>query len=105
MTIEEGQTKNFIYTTDPHLLVKVENKKTGKTEVSGKKHFLSEYTHGYWNHFNDKINFEDKNSSVASIFSIDADPPDNSQDSNDVGLIVTHFILSVLLTVANALPA
>ncbi len=43
--------------------------------------------------------------SVASTFSIGADPPEIGAGSNDVGLIVIHFILSVLLTVANAFPA
>ena len=50
-------------------------------------------------------NFDNLNSSVASIFSIGADPPDVSQASNDVGLIVMHFFASVLFTVANAFPA
>ena len=51
------------------------------------------------------MNFDAKNSSAASIFSTVADPPDVSQGSNDVGLIVIHFFVSVLLTVAKALPA
>ena len=34
-----------------------------------------------------------------------ADPPEVSQGSNEVGLIVTHFFVSVLFTVANAFPA
>ena len=67
MTIEEGETKNFIYTSDPHLLVKVENKRTGQIKVSGNKHFLSEYTHDYGNHFNDKINFENKDISIEYV--------------------------------------
>ena len=51
------------------------------------------------------INFDKVNSSVGSIFSIAADPPDVSQGSKDVGLIVTHFLVSLLFTVANAFPA
>ena len=43
--------------------------------------------------------------SLASAFTISADPPEVAAGSNEVGLIVTHFFLSVLLTVANALPA
>jgi hypothetical protein len=46
-----------------------------------------------------------ENSSPASIFSIGAEPPELSQGSNEVGLIVTHFLLSLLLTVAKAFPA
>ena len=42
---------------------------------------------------------------TASIFSIGADPPEVGAGSNDVGLIVIHFCLSLLLTVAKALPA
>ena len=51
------------------------------------------------------INFVCANSSPASAFSIGADPPELSQGSNEVGLIVTHFLLSLLFTVAKALPA
>ena len=43
--------------------------------------------------------------STASTFSIGADPPDVGAGSNDVGLIVIHFFLSLLFTVANAFPA
>ena len=43
--------------------------------------------------------------STASIFSIGADPPEVGAGSNDVGLIVIHFFLSLLLTVAKAFPA
>ncbi len=35
MVITEGETSNFIYTGDPHLLVKVKNKKSGKSQVMG----------------------------------------------------------------------
>ena len=51
------------------------------------------------------INFEIFGTSTASIFSIGADPPEVGAGSNDVGLIVIHFFLSLLLTVANAFPA
>ena len=51
------------------------------------------------------MNFVSKNSSAASAFIISADPPVVGAGSNEVGLIVTHFLLSVLLTVANAFPA
>ena len=40
-----------------------------------------------------------------SPFTISADPPDVGAASKDVGLIVIHFFLSVLFTVAKALPA
>jgi len=51
------------------------------------------------------INFVFENSSPASTFSIAADPPVLSHGSNEVGLIVTHFLTSLLLIVAKALPA
>jgi len=51
------------------------------------------------------INLEIFGTSVASIFSIEADPPEVGAGSNDVGLIVIHFFLSLLLTVAKAFPA
>ena len=50
-------------------------------------------------------NFVLLNSSPGSTFSIDADPPELSQESKEVGLIVIHFFVSLLLTVANAFPA
>ena len=50
-------------------------------------------------------NFVFWDGSVFSPLTISADPPEVGAGSNDVGLMVTHFFLSVLLTVANALPA
>ena len=50
-------------------------------------------------------NLEIFGTSTASIFSICADPPEVGTGSNEVGLIVIHFFLSLLLTVANAFPA
>ena len=55
MVIKEGETSDFIYTADPHLLVKVQNKKTGKSKVIEKKHYLSEVTHGFGNYFSDEL--------------------------------------------------
>ena len=51
------------------------------------------------------INLEFLKASPGSDFTISAEPPLAGAGSKDVGLIVTHFFLSVLLTVANALPA
>ena len=43
--------------------------------------------------------------SPASALTISAEPPDVGAGSKEVGLIVMHFFLSLLFTVANALPA
>ena len=51
------------------------------------------------------INFASEDPSDASALIISAEPPVAGAGSNEVGLIVTHFLLSVLLTVANAFPA
>ena len=51
------------------------------------------------------INFVCPNSALGSAFSTGADPPELSQGSKEVGLIVTHFLGSLLFTVAKALPA
>ena len=67
MVITEGETSSFIYTGDPHLLVKVKNKKSGKSQVMGNKHYLSEITHGFGNHFTDEMNFENKEVSVEYV--------------------------------------
>ena len=51
------------------------------------------------------INLDISLASPASLFCISAEPPEVGAGSNDVGLTVTHLILSLLFTVANALPA
>ncbi len=50
-------------------------------------------------------NFVKVNSSAPSPLIISAVPPSEGAASNEVGLIVTHFFLSLLLTVAKAFPA
>ena len=50
-------------------------------------------------------NFVKLTSSSLFPFIISAFPPVTGAGSNDVGLIVMHFFLSFVLTVANALPA
>ena len=50
-------------------------------------------------------NFEKLGTSTASTFSTWAEPPVLGAGSNYVGLIVTHFFLSLLFTVAKAFPA
>ena len=50
-------------------------------------------------------NFEFEILQLASAFTISADPPVEGAGSKDVGLIVTHFFGSLLLTVAKAFPA
>ena len=51
------------------------------------------------------INLVCENSSLGSPFSIGAYPPELSQVSNEVGLMVIHFLLSFVFTVAKAFPA
>ena len=51
------------------------------------------------------INFEILGAATDSTFSTWADPPDLSAVSKEVGLMVMHFFLSLLLTVAKAFPA
>ena len=43
MVVGEGKTADFIYTSDPHILLKVSD--TNAQYVKGYKQFLSEYTH------------------------------------------------------------
>ena len=43
MVVGEGKTADFIYTSDPHILLKVSD--TNAQYVQGYKKFLSEYTH------------------------------------------------------------
>ena len=51
MVVGEGKTADFIYTSDPHLLIKVTDTTSKTTEIKGVKKFLSEYTHGFGNDF------------------------------------------------------
>ena len=51
------------------------------------------------------MNFVCPNSALGSAFSIGADPPELSHGSKEVGLIVIHFLGSLLFTVAKAFPA
>lgn len=67
MVIEEGQTSSFIYTSDPHLLVQVQNKKSGKSKVIGNKHYLAEVTHGYMNYFEDEMTFDNKDLTIEYV--------------------------------------
>ncbi|MDA9020518.1 cytochrome c biogenesis protein ResB [bacterium] len=67
MVITEGESSNYIYTADPHLLVKAQNKKSGRSQVMGNKHYLSEITHRFGNHFSDEMSFENKEISVEYV--------------------------------------
>ncbi len=58
MVIGEGKTANFIYTSDPHILVKVSDAKT--EHIQGYKKFLSEFTHNFGNDFSHTSTLEDK---------------------------------------------
>ena len=67
MEIKEGETSNFILTADPHVLISIKNKKSGNKKTVGNKHYLSELTHGFGNHFKDEIEFENKDISVEYV--------------------------------------
>ena len=58
MVIGEGKTADFIYTSDPHILLKVSD--TSAQYVQGYKKFLSEYTHDSGNDFSYKGALNDK---------------------------------------------
>ena len=64
MVIKEGAASNFIYTSDPHVLVYIENPKTGKTITQGYKHYLSEITD---NSFEHNFTFDGKNISLTQV--------------------------------------
>lgn len=64
MIIKEGTSSNFIYTSDPHVLVYVENPKTGNSTTQGYKHYLSEITN---NSFEHNFSFENKNITLTEV--------------------------------------
>lgn len=64
MVIKEGTSKNFIYTSDPHLLVNAQELETGKNALQAWKAYLSEFT---TNDFNHKIQLGSKNISIRYI--------------------------------------
>lgn len=67
MVIAEGKSADFIYTSDPHVLVKISNPNNGEVKVSGFKSFLSEYTHGIGNDFEENIQFSNKDISIEYV--------------------------------------
>jgi cytochrome c-type biogenesis protein CcsB len=64
MVIKEGTSSNFIYTSDPHLLVHLDNPTTGKNATEGFKHYFSEITD---NSFEHDIRFEDRNINISHV--------------------------------------
>ena len=80
MVVGEGKTSDFIYTSDPHILVKITDTATNTTEIKGIKKFLSEYTHNFGNDFSTsielpnheiKIDYMDFKSKCIDSFKID----------------------------------
>ena len=64
MVIKEGTSSNFMYSSDPHLLVHVENPTNGRNITQGYKHYLSEITGNYFEH---DISFEKRNISISYV--------------------------------------
>jgi cytochrome c-type biogenesis protein CcsB len=67
MVIAEGKSANFIYTSDPHVLMKISNPKNGDVKVRGFKSLLSEYTHSLGNDFQENIDFADRDISIEYV--------------------------------------
>lgn len=64
MVIKEGTSSDFIYTSDPYLLIYLENPKTKATKIEANKRYLSEITD---NHFLDELAIGNKNISVEYV--------------------------------------
>ena len=90
-------TKNITQTTD------IKDKRRGATK--GDQPTNDVYMDSILRMAGKDPNFVFSKFSLGSTFSIGADPPELGQGSKEVGLIVTHFLLSLLLTVAIAFPA
>ena len=48
-------------------MISIKNKKSGNKKTVGNKHYLSELTHGFGNHFKDEIEFENKDIAVEYV--------------------------------------
>ncbi|MDP4637369.1 MAG: cytochrome c biogenesis protein CcsA [Crocinitomicaceae bacterium] len=64
MVIKEGTTSDFIYTSEPHLLVHMQDLATGKTKTEAHKCYLSEITD---NDFAYNTDFSKKNIAVSFV--------------------------------------
>ncbi|NBR13931.1 MAG: hypothetical protein EBU01_05015, partial [Crocinitomicaceae bacterium] len=64
MVIKEGTSSDFIFTSDPYLLIYLENPKTKATKIEANKRYLSEITD---NHFLDELTIGNKNISVEYV--------------------------------------
>ncbi|MEI8116639.1 MAG: cytochrome c biogenesis protein CcsA [Flavobacteriia bacterium] len=64
MVIKEGTSSDFIYTSDPHLLVHMEDLGTGKTKTEAHKCYLSEVTN---NDFTYSTDFQKKTIDVSYV--------------------------------------
>ena len=64
MVVREGETSDFIYTSDPHVLMEVSNVKNGTSKNIAFKAYLSEYTNSFGNDFQEELSFENKNISI-----------------------------------------
>ena len=64
--IEEGETTNEFYSSDPLIRFNVKNEKTGASDFIAIRQYLSEFTHGILNlnHFEHTLDFEGKEISV-----------------------------------------
>ena len=65
MVVGEGKTADFIYTSDPHILLKISD--TNAQYVKGYKKFLSEYTHDSGNDFSYTSSLNDKEFTFAYV--------------------------------------
>jgi len=61
MVINEGTTSDFIFTSDPYLLIYVENPKTSASKIDATKHYLSVITDNY---FKTDVELESKTISI-----------------------------------------
>lgn len=64
MVIQEGKSSNFIYTSDPHVLMQVSEQKTDTSKNIAFKAFLSDYTNGFGNDFHEELTFKNKTISI-----------------------------------------
>ena len=64
MVIQEGKSSNFIYTSDPHVLMQVSEQKTDTSKNIAFKAFLSDYTNDFGNDFHEELTFKNKTISI-----------------------------------------
>ena len=60
MVVQEGKSSDFIYTSDPHVLMQVSDIKNDTSKNIAFKAYLSDYTNNFGNDFHEELSFKNR---------------------------------------------